>query len=208
MWRCFLQLVGGLGIIVLAVAILPLLGVGGAQLFKTEMTGPMKDTRLTPRIAETARGLWVVYFIGCVACFFAYRWAGMSWPDAFMHMCTTMSLAGFSSHDASFGYWNSPLIEAVAVFFMMLAGISVALYFVAWRRRSLRPLWRNVEARAFVGVMAGCGGLHLAVPVAGSAPMPATPRHCATRCSTWCRSAPPPATRRRTTRPGRRSRRC
>jgi trk system potassium uptake protein TrkH len=154
-WRCFLQLVGGLGIIVLAVAILPLLGVGGAQLFKTEMTGPMKDAKLTPRIAETARGLWTVYFVGCVACFFAYRAAGMSWADAFMHMCTTMSLAGFSSHDASFGYWNSPLIEAVAVFFMMLAGISVALYFVAWRQRSLRPLWRNVEARAFVAVMVG-----------------------------------------------------
>ena len=153
-WRCFLQLVGGLGIIVLAVAILPLLGVGAAQLFKAEMTGPMKDTRLTPRIAETARGLWSVYFVGCIGCFFAYAWAGMSWSDAFMHMCTTMSLAGFSSHDASFGYWNSPLIEAVAVFFMMLAGISVALYFLAWRRRSLRPLWRHPEARAFVGVMA------------------------------------------------------
>ena len=154
-WRCFLQLVGGLGIIVLAVAILPLLGVGGAQLFKTEMTGPMKDARLTPRIAETARGLWAVYFVGCVACFFAYRAAGMRWADAFMHMCTTMSLAGFSSHDASFGYWNSALIEGVAVFFMMLAGISVALYFVAWQQRSLRPLWRNVEARAFVAVMVG-----------------------------------------------------
>ncbi|MBN8491822.1 MAG: TrkH family potassium uptake protein [Burkholderiales bacterium] len=158
-WRCFLQLVGGLGIIVLAVAILPLLGVGGAQLFKTEMTGPMKDAKLTPRIAETARGLWVVYFVGCVACFFAYRAAGMSWADAFMHMCTTMSLAGFSSHDASFGYWNSALIEAVAVFFMMLAGISVALYFVAWRQRSLRPLWRNTEARAFVLVMVGAVAL-------------------------------------------------
>jgi trk system potassium uptake protein TrkH len=154
-WRCFLQLVGGLGIIVLAVAILPLLGVGGAQLFKTEMSGPMKDAKLTPRIAETARGLWGVYFVGCVACFFAYRAAGMSWADAFMHMCTTMSLAGFSSHDASFGFWNSALIEGVAVFFMMLAGISVALYFVAWRQRSLRPLWRNVEARAFVAAMVG-----------------------------------------------------
>ena len=158
-WRCFLQLVGGLGIIVLAVAILPLLGVGGAQLFKTEMTGPMKDAKLTPRIAETARGLWAVYFVGCVACFFAYRAAGMSWADAFMHMCTTMSLAGFSSHDASFGFWNSALIEGVAVFFMMLAGISVALYFVAWRQRSLRPLWRNVEARAFVAVMVGAVAL-------------------------------------------------
>ena len=155
LWRTELHWIGGLGIIVLAVAILPLLGVGGAQLFKTEMTGPMKDARLTPRIAETARGLWTVYFVGCVACFFAYHWAGMSWADAFMHMCSTMSLAGFSSHDASFGYWDSPLIEAVAVVFMMLAGISVALYFVAWRQRSLRPLWHNVEARAFGGVMAG-----------------------------------------------------
>ena len=154
-WRCFLMWVGGLGIIVLAVAILPLLGVGGAQLFKTEMAGPMKDAKLTPRIAETARGLWVMYFSFSLLCFFAYHWAGMSWEDAFMHMCTTMGLGGFSSHDASFGYWNSPLIEAVAVFFMMLAGVSVALYFVAWRQRSLRPLWRNVEARAFVVAIVG-----------------------------------------------------
>ena len=154
-WRCFLQLVGGLGIIVLAVAILPLLGVGGAQLFKAEMAGPMKDAKLTPRIAETARGLWSVYAVGCVACFFAYAAAGMSWADAFMHMCSTMGLGGFSSHDASFGYWNSPLIEAVAVVFMLLAGVSIAVYFVAWRQRSLRPLWRNVEARAYLAVMIG-----------------------------------------------------
>ncbi len=78
-WRCLLMLVGGLGIIVLAVAILPLLGVGGSQLFHAEITGPMKDQKLTPRIAETARGLWTVYFVFSVACFFAYRWAGMSW---------------------------------------------------------------------------------------------------------------------------------
>lgn len=152
-WRCFMMLIGGLGIVVLAVAILPLLGVGGAQLFKTEMAGPMKDTRLTPRIAETARGLWTVYFVFSLACFFAYRWAGMSWADAFMHMCTTMSLGGFSSHDASFGHWNSARIEAVAVFFMLLAGVSLALYFVAWRQRSLRVLWHNIEVRAYVLVI-------------------------------------------------------
>ena len=154
-WRCFLVLVGGLGIIVLAVAILPLLGVGGAQLFKAESAGPMKDAKLTPRIAETARGLWSVYFTIALACFLAYAWAGMSWADAFMHMCATMGLGGFSSHDASFGYWNSPLIEGVATAFMMIAGVSMALYFVAWRERSVRALWRNVEARAFVGVMLG-----------------------------------------------------
>jgi trk system potassium uptake protein TrkH len=154
-WRCFLVLVGGLGIIVLAVAILPLLGVGGAQLFKAESAGPMKDAKLTPRIAETARGLWGVYFCIAALCFLGYRWAGMSWADAFMHMCATMGLGGFSSHDASFGHWHSPLIEAVAVVFMLLAGVSMALYFVAWRQRSLRALWRNVEARAYVAVMLG-----------------------------------------------------
>jgi trk system potassium uptake protein TrkH len=154
-WRCFLMLIGGLGIIVLAVAILPLLGIGGMQLFKAEMTGPMKDAKLTPRIAQTARGLWIVYFVFSIACFFAYAWAGMSWADAFMHMCTTMGLGGFSSHDASYGYWKSARIEAVAVFFMLLAGVSVAVYFAAWHQRSLRVLWRNVEARAFFATMAG-----------------------------------------------------
>ena len=154
-WRCFLSLVGGLGIIVLAVAILPLLGVGGTQLIKAETSGPLKDQKFTPRIAETARGLWLLYAVLAVACLLSYRWAGMSWPDAFMHMCTTLSLGGFSSHDASFGYWNSAQLEAVAVVFMMLAGGNFLLYFVAWRKRSLLVLWRDVELRAYVGVVAG-----------------------------------------------------
>jgi trk system potassium uptake protein TrkH len=152
-WRCLLMLVGGLGIIVLAVAILPMLGVGGSQLFHTEVTGPLKDQKLTPRIAETARGLWTVYFVFAIGCFLAYRWAGMSWSDAFMHMCTTVSLGGFSSHDLSFGYWNSPAIEAVAIVFMLLAGVNFGLYFVAWRRRSLGMLWRDIEWRAFAAVL-------------------------------------------------------
>ena len=152
-WRCFMSYIGGLGIIVLVVAILPMLGVGGSQLFRAEITGPMKDQKFTPRIADTARGLWVVYFSMSLACFLAYGLAGMSWADAFMHMCTTMSLGGFSSHDASFGFWNSPLIEAVAVVFMLLAGLNFVLYFVAWRQRSLARLWRDIEVRAFLGVM-------------------------------------------------------
>jgi trk system potassium uptake protein len=154
-WRCFMMWVGGLGIIVLAVAILPLLGVGGAQLFKAETAGPLKDQKLTPRIAETARGLWLVYFFFSALCFLAYAWAGMGWADAFMHMCSTMGLGGFSSHDQSFGYWNSPRIEAVAVVFMMLAGINFALYFVAVRRRSLAVLWDELEVRAFCLVIGG-----------------------------------------------------
>ncbi|MBS0303853.1 MAG: TrkH family potassium uptake protein [Proteobacteria bacterium] len=152
-WRCFMMWVGGLGIIVLAVAVLPLLGVGGAQLFKTEMTGPMKDQKLTPRIADTARAIWSTYVLLSLACMIAYHAAGMSWLDAFMHMNATVALGGFSSHDASFGYWNSPAIEGVAVVFMLLAGVNLTLYYAAWRRWSLAPLLRNPEAQAFVGVL-------------------------------------------------------
>jgi trk system potassium uptake protein TrkH len=154
-WRSLLVWIGGMGIIVLAVAILPLLGVGGSQVFKAETPGPMKDEKLTPRIAGTARGLWTVYFVIALACMFAYRWAGMGWTDAFMHMCSTMGLGGFAAYDASFAAFDSPAIEAVAVVFMLLAGLNFALYFLVWRQRSLRPLWRDAEARAYVALMAG-----------------------------------------------------
>ena len=154
-WRCFMMWVGGLGIIVLAVAILPLLGVGGSQLFRAETAGPIKDQKLTPRIADTARAIWGAYGLLSLSCFLAYRWAGMSWMDAFLHMCTTVSLGGFSNHDASFGHWNSPLIESVAIVFMMLSGVNLLLYFVSWRARSLAPLWRNAEVRAFYLVVLG-----------------------------------------------------
>jgi trk system potassium uptake protein TrkH len=129
---------------------LPLLGVGGSQVFKAETPGPMKDEKLTPRIAETARGLWAVYFSIALACMLSLRAAGMGWADAFMHMCSVMGLGGFAAYDASFGFFNSPLIEAVTIFFMLVAGINFALYFVAWRRRSLRGLWRDLEARMFL----------------------------------------------------------
>ncbi|MES2842636.1 MAG: potassium transporter TrkG [Pseudomonadota bacterium] len=152
-WRCFLQLVGGLGIMLLVVAVLPLLGLGGVQLYRAETPGPMKDTKFTPRISETARGLWGVYVLFSVACMLAYRWAGMSWADAFMHMCTTMGLGGFSSHDASFGYWDSPKIEAVATVFMALAGVSFMRYFIVLRHRSLRPLTHDREIRTYVSVL-------------------------------------------------------
>jgi trk system potassium uptake protein TrkH len=154
-WRCFLQLIGGLGIMLLVVAVLPLLGLGGVQLYKAETPGPMKDARLTPRIAETARGLWGVYFAFSLACMLAYRWVGMSWPDAFMHMCTTMGLGGFSSHDASFGFWPDKNVELVAIVFMSLAGISFARYFIVWRARSLWSLVRDAEVHAYVLVLLG-----------------------------------------------------
>lgn len=154
-WRCFMVLVGGMGIIALVVAVgFPLLGVG-LQLFKSEEMAAMKDQKLTPRIAETARGLRLVDFSISTACMLAYRWAGMSWADAFMHMCSTMGLGGFAAYDASFGAFNSPRIEAVAVFFMLLAGVNFALYFMVWKKRSLAVLLRDLEARAYAAVVLG-----------------------------------------------------
>ena len=152
-WRCFLQLFGGLGIMLLVVAVLPLLGLGGVQLYKAETPGPMKDAKLTPRIAETARGLWGVYFVLSLGCFLAYRWAGMSWSDAFMHMSTTVSLGGMSSHDASLGYFESMRVEGVAMVFMLLAGISFARYFIVWRMGSVMSLVRDVEVRSYLVVL-------------------------------------------------------
>jgi trk system potassium uptake protein TrkH len=154
-WRTFLIWIGGMGVIVLAVAILPLLGVGGSQMYKSETPGPMKDTKLTPRIAETAKGLWLVYIMITVACLLAFRLAGMNWRDAMMHAFSTMGLGAFSSHDASFGYWNSPAIEAVAIYFMLLAGINFGTHFLAWRRWSFAPYARDPEARLYLLVVIG-----------------------------------------------------
>ena len=155
LWRAQLQWIGGLGIIVLAVAILPLLGVGGAQVFKAETPGPMKDAKLTPRITETAKGLWSVYLGISVLCVLAYRLGGMTWLDAITHMYSTMSLGGFSSHDASFAYFDSPRLEAIAAVFMLIASMNFATHFLAFRRRSLAPLWRDPEARTVLAVMLG-----------------------------------------------------
>lgn len=153
LWRGFMIWLGGMGVIVLAVAILPLLGVGGSQLFKAETPTPMKDTKLTPRIAETAKGLWLVYFGFTAACVLAYWLAGMSGLDALMHGFTTMGLGGFSTHDESYAYWDSPAIEAVAIAFMLVAAINFATHFLAWRRLSLRAYVVDPEAKVMVGVL-------------------------------------------------------
>jgi trk system potassium uptake protein TrkH len=154
-WRMQLVWMGGMGLIVLAVAILPLLGVGGRQIFKAEAPGPMKESKLTPRMAETAKGLWLIYGLISVACTLAFYWAGMTWGDAVTHMFTTMGLGGFSTHDASFGYWDSVKIELVAIFFMTLAGLNFATHFVAIRGRSLAAYKFDPEARWFMVVMFG-----------------------------------------------------
>jgi trk system potassium uptake protein TrkH len=154
-WRHLLVWIGGMGVIVLVVAILPLLGVGGSQIYKAETAGPLKEAKLTPRIAETAKGLYAIYVAISIVCMLAYALAGMSWPDAFMHMCSTMGLGGFSSHDASFAYWDSPVIEYTSVVFMLIAGFNFSMHFLAWRRRSLAVYWRDPEGKAFVTVTLG-----------------------------------------------------
>ncbi|HCX33823.1 MAG TPA: potassium transporter Trk [Rhodocyclaceae bacterium] len=155
LWRAEMVWLGGMGLIVLAVAILPLLGVGGRQIFKAEAPGPMKEAKLTPRMAETAKGLWLVYGAISAACFAGYSWAGMSWNDALIHTFTTMGLGGFSSHDASFGFWNSPRIEAVAILFMTLAGMNFATHFLVLHRRSLKPYAIDPEVKGYLLVTFG-----------------------------------------------------
>jgi trk system potassium uptake protein len=149
-WRGLLQWMGGMGIIVLAVAILPLLGIGGRQLYRAETPGPIKDTKLTPRITETAKGLWLVYAGITLACILSYRLAGMPWFDAVMHAFTTMSLGGFSNHDASYGHFNSVAIESVTIVFMLVAGVNFASHFLALHKRSLQPYRLDPEARWFL----------------------------------------------------------
>lgn len=154
LWRHELNWLGGMGIIVLAVAILPLLGVGGMQLYKAETTGVMKDSKLTARIADTAKALWLVYFAITVACILSLRAVGMNWLDAICHAFAALSLGGFSTYDDSVGHFDSPAIEAVLIIFMMVAGINFATHFVAWSGRSLAAYWKDIEARAFVAVVA------------------------------------------------------
>ena len=144
-WRCFLQWIGGMGILILAVAILPLVSAGAGSIFKAESTGPLKEAKLTPRIAETAKGLWGVYCLFSLACVMAYWAGGMSWGDAWLHMFSTMSLGGLSSHDDSFGYFQSPALEWVAIFFMLIASGSFALYFVALSKRRVLLVFRDPE---------------------------------------------------------------
>lgn len=152
-WRCLLSWLGGMGLIVLAVAILPLLGVGGAQVLKAETSGPLKETKLTPRIAETARALYTTYFAFSVVCAIGYHLAGMPWEDAIMHMMTTVSLAGVSSHDASFAYFNNPMVEVVAIIFMIISGFNFSLHFVAWRRRSVSVYFKDPEAIGWISTL-------------------------------------------------------
>jgi trk system potassium uptake protein TrkH len=162
LWRHTLHWFGGLGIIVLAVAILPLLGVGGMALYRAETPGPIKDEKLTPRITETAKALWLTYGGMTIVGILALRLAGMGWFDAICHAFSAMALGGFSTRDASVGYFQSPLIELVMIVIMLAATLNFARHFTALRQRSLTPYRRDPEVRA-IFVILGSSTLGLAV---------------------------------------------
>jgi trk system potassium uptake protein TrkH len=153
---------GGMGIIVLVVAILPLLGVGGMQLYKAEAPGPIKNEKLTPRITQTAKALWFIYFLITMACIFSLRLAGMGWFDAVCHAFAAMGLGGFSTHDASVGYFDSVAIELVLIVFMLIAAMNFSRHFIAWQQKSLSTYATDAEAKAMLAVI-GLSTLGVAV---------------------------------------------
>ncbi len=161
LWRHLLQWLGGMGIIVLAVAILPLLGVGGMQLFRADTPGPMKDARLAPRIMQTARYLWLVYLLLTLACALALMSVGMPAFDALCHALSTLSLGGFSTRNAGVDDWDSPYIEGVLIVFMLLAAFNFTTHFLAARQRSLAAYLRDPEAGAVLVVIIGSLALML-----------------------------------------------
>ncbi|MBD1227102.1 MULTISPECIES: Trk system potassium transporter TrkH [Xenorhabdus] len=151
-YRQMLQWLGGMGIIVLAVAILPLLGVGGMQLYRAEMPGPLKDNKMRPRIAETAKTLWLIYVLLTIACALALWAAGMPVFDAISHSFSTIAIGGFSTHDASIGFFNSPAINTIIAIFLLISGCNFGLHFAVLSGRSLNVYWRDPEFRMFITI--------------------------------------------------------
>lgn len=162
-FRQELQWLGGIGIVVAAVALLPMLRIGGMQLYRAETPGPMKEDKLTPRITQTARALCGLYVSMTAVCAVLYWAAGMSAFDALAHSMTTLSTGGYSTHDASLAYFDSPAIELIAIVFMTLGGINFSIHFLVWRNFDLRRYWENTEVRAFLLLTVATIGLVAAV---------------------------------------------
>jgi trk/ktr system potassium uptake protein len=152
-YRQELQWLGGMGIIVLAVAVLPMLGIGGMQLYKAETPGPIKDNKLTPRITETAKALWYIYLTLTIMCAMAYWFAGMNLFNAVAHSFSTVAIGGFSTHDASLGFYDSAAIQIVAIVFMFLGGVNFALHFVAFRNWNIKAYFRDSEFKVYSQVL-------------------------------------------------------
>jgi len=174
-YRQLLQWLGGMGIIVLAVAIFPVLGIGGMQLYRTESPGPAKDNKLTPRITETAKALWYIYLSLTIACALAYWAVGMDAFDAISHSFSTVAIGGFSTHDASMGYFDSVSIESVAMLFMALSGINFGLHFLVWRRRNPLLYLADMELRTYLLVLLSVAVIVCSLlythPIEGVAPL-------------------------------------
>jgi trk system potassium uptake protein TrkH len=181
LWRHALNWYGGMGIIVLVVAILPLLGVGGMQLYKAETPGPIKNEKLTPRITQTAKALWFVYFLITVACIVSLRVAGMGWFDAVCHAFAALALGGFSTYDASVGHFDSAAIEGVLIVFMLIAAMNFGRHFIAWQQKSLRTYLTDVEAKSMLALIGiSTLGLSIYIWVLGVYPdFPSALRHVA-----------------------------
>ena len=173
-YRQELQWMGGMGLIVLGIAVLPMLGIGGMQLYRAEVPGPMKEEKMTPRLASTARALWLIYLSLTAACAFAYWLAGMSPFDAIAHSLSTLSTGGFSTHDDSLSWFHSSQIEGIAIVFMLLASLNFGVHYYAIYRRNLKVYWNDIEARSFlllvlflvigVGLMLRLEGSYQALP--------------------------------------------
>lgn len=166
-----IQWLGGMGIIVLAVAVLPLLGVGGMQLYRAEASGVARHEKMTPRILQTARAFWLIYFLLTLVCALAYWAAGMKLFDAVGHAFSTIATGGFSTHDASLAFYNSGLIESIAVFFMLAGGVNFAIHFIALRRQTITPYTSEPEVVSYgVIFMTGAALVSLTLYVVGSYP--------------------------------------
>ena len=152
-YRQLLQWLGGMGIIVLAVAVLPLLGVGGMQLYKAETPGPLKDSKLTPRITETDKALWFVYVLMTISCSFLYKFYGMSWFDAVCHAFSTISIGGFSTHDDNFAFFENSSLRWTAIIFMVISGVNFALHYLAWTKKRLFHYFYDSEVKLYLSLL-------------------------------------------------------
>lgn len=151
-YRTQLHFFGGMGIVILAVAIMPLLGMGGMALFKVEVSGPIKEDKITPRIAQTARNLWSVYLLLLAACIVVYYLGGMDLFDAITHGFTTVATAGFSNYDDSLGHFDSQFIDIAAIVFMFISSINFTTHFLAFRHKSAKLYLESTELKAFAGI--------------------------------------------------------
>jgi trk system potassium uptake protein TrkH len=154
-YRQQIQWLGGMGIIVLAIAVLPMLGIGGMQLYRAETPGPVKDSKMTPRISDTAKHLWYIYFVLTIACTIAYMIAGMNFFDALTHSFATISNGGFSTYDESIGHFNSQAINYICAFFCLMGAVNFSLHYGAVRYRTLKSYYADAEFKVFFYIQLG-----------------------------------------------------